>query len=116
MSAGSPAGRPRHARRCAQTGIQRMLYAFLAYHEEEDVQSWSDEEDAALMGELNGVHERLTAEGRLGPAARLGSTANALTLRGRGLVTDGPPAETQEQLSGLHVLHCQIPEPAATAA
>jgi hypothetical protein len=38
-----------------------MLYAFLAYHEEDAVQSWSDEEDAALMDDLNGVHERLAS-------------------------------------------------------
>ncbi|HEX4710018.1 YciI family protein [Phenylobacterium sp.] len=93
-----------------------MLYAFLAYHEEEDVQSWSDEEDAALMGELNGVHERLTAEGRLGPAARLGATANALTLRGRGVVTDGPFAETKEALLGFYVLDCESREQAVEAA
>jgi hypothetical protein len=93
-----------------------MLYAFLAYHEEEDVQSWSDEEDSALMGELNGVHERLTEEGRLGPAARLGATANALTVRGRGLVSDGPFAETKEQLLGFYVLQCESREQAIEAA
>jgi hypothetical protein len=93
-----------------------MLYAFLAYHEEEDVQSWSDEEDSALMGELNGVHERLTEEGRLGPAARLGATATALTVRGRGLVSDGPFAETKEQLLGFYVLQCESREQAIEAA
>jgi hypothetical protein len=93
-----------------------MLYAFLAYHEEEVVQSWSDAEDAALMGELNGVHERLTDEGRLGPAARLGATATALTVRGRGLITDGPFAETKEQLLGFYVLQCESREHAVEAA
>jgi len=50
-----------------------MLYAILAYVEE-DVTSWTPQEDAALMLDLNRVHGRLEQEGRLGPAARLGAT------------------------------------------
>ena len=85
-----------------------MLYAILAYHEEEEVISWTPQEDAALMGELNGVHDRLTREGRLGPAARLGATKGACVLhgRGKGVVTDGPFTETKEQLLGFYVVDC----------
>jgi hypothetical protein len=94
-----------------------MLYAILAYHEEAQVESWSPAEDAALMAGLNAVHARLTNESVLGPAARLGQTARARTLRGpgRGLVIDGPFAETKEQLLGLYVLDCED-EAAAIAA
>lgn len=83
-----------------------MLYAILAYHEEHLVKSWSPEEDDALMSELHRVHDRLTAEGALGPAARLGATADACTLRGPGLgvVIDGPFAETKEQLLGFYLI------------
>lgn len=83
-----------------------MLYAILAYHEEHIVQSWSPDEDAALMDELLDVHDGLVAEGRLGPAARLGATADAVTLRGPGpgVVLDGPFAETKEQLLGFYIL------------
>ena len=56
-----------------------MLYAILAYHAEDEVASWSADEDAALMLDLNKVHDRLTAEKCLGPAARLGSTEGATT-------------------------------------
>jgi hypothetical protein len=80
-----------------------MLYALLAYHVETEVASWSQAEDAALMVELNKVHDRLTAEGRMGPAARLDYTGEAVTLRG-GVVTDGPFAETKEQLLGFYIL------------
>jgi hypothetical protein len=85
-----------------------MLYAMLAYHVEAEVTSWSPEEDAALMTELLAVHERLNAKKLLGPAARLGATADARTLRGPGdgMVIDGPFAETKEQLLGLYVLNC----------
>ena len=61
-----------------------MLYAILAYHVEAEVTSWTPEEDAALMTDLLQVHDRLNAKKLLGPAARLGATADARTLRGPG--------------------------------
>jgi hypothetical protein len=81
-----------------------MLYALLAYHTEKDVTSWSAEKDAAVMRDLQEVHQKLA--GRFGPAARLGPTAKARTLRGPGAghALDGPFAETKEQLLGLYVL------------
>ena len=83
-----------------------MLYAILAYHVEETVASWTPEEDAAVMDGLLRVHDRLDKEGCLGPAARLGPTGQACTLRGpgAGVVIDGPFAETKEQLLGLYVV------------
>lgn len=39
-----------------------MFYAILAYHEEEMVESWTKEEDAALMAELLEVNDRLVRE------------------------------------------------------
>ena len=95
-----------------------MLYAILAYHVEAEVISWTPEEDAALMINLHQVHDRLKQEGRLGPAARLGATKKARTLRGpgAGLVIDGPFAETKEQLLGLYVVDCATEEAAIEAA
>src|SRR5437868_3336057 len=93
-----------------------MLYAMLAYHDEGHVQSWSDAEDAALMAELDGVHERMGREQRLGPAARLGATSRAVTVGRGGVVTDGPFAETKEQLLGLYVLDFESLEAAVEAA
>ena len=95
-----------------------MLYAILAYHVEETVTSWTEEEDAALMRDLDRVHERLEREGRLGPAARLGPTKKARTLRGAGagLVIDGPFAETKEQLLGFYIVECATPDEALAAA
>jgi hypothetical protein len=95
-----------------------MLYAILAYHVETDVMSWTPEEDAALMVDLHRVHERLNEEGRLGPAARLGATKRARTLRGpgAGAVIDGPFAETKEQLLGFYVVDCATEAAAIEAA
>jgi hypothetical protein len=95
-----------------------MFYAILAYHVEQTVQSWTPQEDAALMADLLEVNDRLTRDGILGPAARLGATASAVTLRGpgEGTVIDGPFAETKEQLLGLYVLDCATQEVAIAAA
>jgi hypothetical protein len=83
-----------------------MYYAILAYHAEGIVESWSKEEDAALMDELLEVNDRLVRKKSLGPAARLGATQRAVTLRGpgEGMVVDGPFAETKEQLLGFYVV------------
>ncbi|MFB9265620.1 YciI family protein [Bradyrhizobium erythrophlei] len=93
-----------------------MLYAILAYHVEADVKSWTAEEDASVMTGLRQVHEKL--KGRLGPAARLGDTRNARTLRGpgHGMVIDGPFAETKEQLLGFYVIDCADEDAALEAA
>jgi hypothetical protein len=95
-----------------------MLYAILAYHEEGVVESWTKEEDAALMAELLQVNDRLIREKSLGPAARLGPTRHAVTLRGKGsgTITDGPFAETKEQLLGFYVVDCPTLEAAIAAA
>jgi len=95
-----------------------MLYAILAYHVEETVQSWTPEEDVALMDDLMQVHDRLTADGHLGPAARLGATADAVTLRGdgAGVVIDGPFAETREHLLGFYVVEAATRDEAVAIA
>lgn len=95
-----------------------MLYAILAYHAEGVVESWTEEEDEALMKDLLEVNDRLVRERHLGPAARLGPTDSAVTLRGKGLglVTDGPFAETKEQLLGFYVVDYPTMELAIAAA
>jgi hypothetical protein len=89
-----------------------------SYHVEEEVTSWTPQEDASLMDDLNRVHDRLTLEGRLGPAARLGATKGACVLRGKGkgVVTDGPFTETKEQLLGFYVIDCADRDAAIAAA
>jgi hypothetical protein len=85
-----------------------MLYAILCYDSEEAVGAWSKEEDAAAISKLKVVTDKLAAEGRLGPVARLSPTTTATTIKkGReALVLDGPFAETKEQLLGFYVVDC----------
>lgn len=95
-----------------------MLYAILAYHVEDVVVSWTTDEDTAVMANLHELHEKLTADGRMGPAARLGGTKGAFTLRGpgAGVIIDGPFAETKEQLLGFYVVDCATREDAVATA
>jgi hypothetical protein len=81
-----------------------MLYTLLCYNKEDVVWSWSREEDDAVMARLSVVHEKLVKEGKLGPSLRLLPTTAATTVRGPGLVIDGPFAETKEQLLGFYVI------------
>jgi len=95
-----------------------MLYAILAYHVETEIMSWTAQQDAAVMSDLNKVHDRLTQDTSLGPAARLGPTEKARTLRGpgAGFVVDGPFAETKEQLLGFYVMEFANEDAAIAAA
>ncbi|MET3581412.1 hypothetical protein ABID19_004463 [Mesorhizobium robiniae] len=95
-----------------------MFYAILAYHVEEAITALTPEEDAALMADLLQINDRLHREGVLGPAARLGATQDAFTLRGpgAGMVIDGPFAETKEQLLGLYVVDCATRDAAIAVA
>src|SRR5665647_212445 len=91
-----------------QTGISRMLYAILCYHDEDFVGSWTKEQDAAVVKKLAVVQDKLREQGRLGPVARLLPTTSATTLRKDDppVVLDGPYAETKEQLLGFYLVDC----------
>lgn len=93
-----------------------MLYALLAYHEEQVIQDLSETEDSGLMEDLQRVHGAWTDAGVLGPAARLGATSLAATVRAGGLLVDGPFAETKEALLGFYVIDCESLEAAVAHA
>src|SRR5258705_1538292 len=96
-----------------------MLYAILCYNSEKTVFSWTKEEDDAVMARLGVVHKRLAAEGKLGPAARLGPTAKARTLlKGQQppLIVDGPYAETKEALLGFYLVEVESRDEAVRIA
>jgi len=96
-----------------------MHYAILCYNEEDVVQAWSAEEDAATMARLQAVEKRLTTDGKLGPVARLQPTRTATTLRKNGkeqFILDGPFAETKEQFLGFFVVEVATMDEAIAAA
>jgi hypothetical protein len=95
-----------------------MLYAFLCCHDETVVNSWSKEEDDAVLAKRARVTDKLAANGKLGPAVRLMPTTAATTVRmGREpVVLDGPFAETKEALLGFYLIDCGSLEEAVDLA
>ena len=95
-----------------------MLYAILCYNSEAVVNSWSKEEDDAVLAKRKVVTGKLAAAGKLGPVARLMPTTAAVTVRAGAepLVIDGPFAETKEQLLGFYIVDCASLEEAIQAA
>lgn len=87
-----------------------MLYTILCYNCEETTGAWTKEQDDAVMGKLLAVQEKLSRKRKLGPVARLGLTTTAKTLRKDRepfMLTDGPYAETKEQILGFYVIDCE---------
>lgn len=85
-----------------------MLYAILCYDDEAVTAAWPKDQDDRVMAQLAAVTDRIAAQGRLGPVARLMPTTTATTLRkGKdAVIMDGPFAETKEQLLGFYVVEC----------
>lgn len=92
-----------------------MIYAILAYHEPAAITGLTSEEDAGLMDRLMKAHDRIGEAATMGPAARLDFTEAAATLR-KGVVIDGPFAETKEHLLGFYMLECDSLDQAVAAA
>jgi hypothetical protein len=95
-----------------------MLYTIFCYDSEEEVCAWTEEKDAEVMASLDAVQQRLAAQGRLGPVARLAPTKKARTIRKgkEAMILDGPFAETKEQLLGFYIVECATPEEAIETA
>ena len=64
----------------------------------------------ALMRDYGEFVRGLAQSGCLRAGAKLGPSATATTVRvrdGKAVVTDGPFAETKEQLGGYHLVECR---------
>lgn len=83
-----------------------MLYSILIQGSEDRVAAWTSDEEAEVMGRHARLRADLSAQGRLGPVMRLapGAATRLRRVEGRLLVTDGPFAESTEQLMGIYVV------------
>jgi hypothetical protein len=94
-----------------------MLYSILIYGSEKRVGAWTGEEEDDALGRHAALRQELTEKGRLGPVLRLkANTAATLRTDGEPLITDGPFAETKEQLMGIYIIDCETLEEARSAA
>ncbi|HEY6643024.1 YciI family protein [Povalibacter sp.] len=94
-----------------------MLYSILIFGSEEQAAAWTAQEYDAVMDRHATLRTQLTAQGRLGPVMRLTPGESKIVRRSRGQVrvTDGPYAETKEQLMGVYVVECATFEEALAA-
>lgn len=86
-----------------------MRYMMLVYSTEEADGLSGEEADRITTGHRR-VMEEATLKGVLQGAEPLAPTSTATTVRvqnGRTLVTDGPFAETKEQLAGYYIIDCE---------
>jgi len=84
-----------------------MKYMLLVHHDEESFAKRSEAERQHMLKESVQLANQLHANGQYLSAAPLHPTAETLCVRvrdGKPLVTDGPFAETREQLGGYFLI------------
>ena len=96
-----------------------MHYLLLIYSQESRWHNLPDEEMQRVIGEYNAFTESIKASGhyRAGEALHPTSTARTVRVRdGQVLRTDGPFAETKEQLGGFYWVEARDADEAAAIA
>jgi hypothetical protein len=95
-------------------------YLLLFYRPEEALDELPDEERKAIIGEYVALGDELRAKGSYVTGAPLQSVTTATTVRIRDdevVMTDGPFAETKEQLGGFFLIEAaSLDEASAVAA
>jgi hypothetical protein len=86
-----------------------MRYLLSLYGDEQAEQSLTAEERRVIVDQHMALGRRLREAGALVASEALSNSSEAKVLRRDGeqsLVTDGPFAETKEQLGGFYLLEC----------
>jgi hypothetical protein len=87
-----------------------MRYLLLLYCEENAWEAMSAEEQQRAYSAYNSLTTDLAALGKLGASDALQPTTTATMVRvrnGEVLTTDGPYAETKEQVGGLYIFDAE---------
>ncbi len=87
-----------------------MRYLLTICEDEKRYESLPPEQASAIMAEYNAFGEEMGSRGVLQSGARLRPTSDATTVRvndGDVLSSDGPFAETKEQIGGFYVVDCK---------
>lgn len=96
-----------------------MLCLLMCCANESGWMNLSESQRDEIMNEYGNLVQELKAEGKLLSGAKLDSISSAVTVRhieGKPTVTDGPFAETKEQMGGYHVVDCRDREEAVSIA
>ncbi len=84
-----------------------MKYMLLIYHDEQAWNDLSETERQKMYLEYRKLREDITKNGKFVDGSQLASSSSATTVRvrdGKQLTTDGPFAETKEQLGGYFLI------------
>lgn len=87
-----------------------MKFVVLGYYNPKEFESWSESERNAIFDECFAYDDVLRAGGHFGGGPALQQPETAKTLRGKDgkvVVTDGPYAETKEQIGGILLLEAR---------
>jgi hypothetical protein len=97
-----------------------MNYLLLIYSNEADVQALGETELKKMMGEYTEFTKSIVQAGHFKAGDRLRPVSTASTVRvrnGKTAITDGPFAETREQLGGYYLIEAKnLDEATAIAA
>ena len=97
-----------------------MQYLLLIYDTEKTFETMPQDQLGAFMGAYNAFSAEVAASGHLVNANRLHDVDRATTVRireGKQQITDGPFAETREQLGGYYLINAKnLDEATAIAA
>jgi hypothetical protein len=96
-----------------------MKYLLLIYENEAAFASLSEGEQGKIFGEYMDYSKRIKKSGNYVGGEALEPTATATTVRvkdGKTLTTDGPFAETREQLGGYYLVEAKDLDEAITLA
>jgi hypothetical protein len=87
-----------------------MKYLCLIYENEKDFETMSPSDGEAIMNEYFAFTEGIRRSGQYVAGEALHPTPTATTVKvrnGKVSTTDGPFAETKEQLGGFYLLECK---------
>ena len=96
-----------------------MKYMLLIYHEEQGWDTITEAERQQIYGEYRKLRADLEARGQFVTGSQLQPITTATTVRvrdGKELVTDGPFAETHEQLGGYFLIEAKDLDEATSIA
>ena len=96
-----------------------MQYLLLIYHTELDWEKLTPVQQASIYQEYRDLIQQLAANGKYVAGDELKPTTTATTVRvrdGRQTITDGPFAETKEQLAGYFLVNVSDLDEAITIA
>jgi hypothetical protein len=97
----------------------QMKYMLLIYDEEQAWGKLSETEQRGIYGEYMQFTQEIKSSGKYLAGAQLHPTAAANSVRlrdGKQLVTDGPFAETREQLGGYYLIEARDLDEATSIA